>query len=97
MVGEVAVSMPAVTFGVQPATNEEKGALMVSTRLELVREAIQNCQSATAKVSRHRSDKDPAIKELADAVHFLSFGVQQIGLALSDEGRHNDLPGQRGK
>lgn len=68
---------------------------MVSTRLELVREAIQNCQSATAKVRQHRSHSDPAIKELADAIHFLSFGVQQIGLALSDEARHNDLPIQR--
>jgi hypothetical protein len=65
---------------------------MVSSRLELVHEAIQNCQSATAKVSRHRSHSDPAIKELADAIHFLSYGVQQIGLALSEEGRSNDLP-----
>ena len=65
---------------------------MLSTRLELVREGIQNCQSATEKVSRYRSHSDPVIKELANAIHFLSFGVQQIGLALSDEGRVNDLP-----
>lgn len=65
---------------------------MLSTRLELIQEAIQNCQSATAKVKRHRSHSDPAVKELADAIHFLSFGVQQIGLALSDQNRHNDLP-----
>ncbi len=65
---------------------------MLSSRLELVQEAIQNCQSATAKVGQLRSHRDPAVKELADAIHFLSFGVQQIGLALSDQGRTNDLP-----
>ncbi len=68
---------------------------MVSSRLDLVREGIQNCQSATAKVSGLRSHSDPAIKELANAIHFLSFGVQQIALAIADQGRHDDLPIQR--
>ncbi|BBZ65775.1 hypothetical protein MINS_12040 [Mycolicibacterium insubricum] len=67
----------------------------LSSRLDLVQEGIQNCQSATAKVSGLRSHGDPAIKELADAIHFLSFGVQQIGLALSDKGRDDNLPIQR--
>ncbi|GGL44308.1 hypothetical protein [Nocardia jinanensis] len=67
----------------------------LSTRLELVHEGIQNCKSATAKVSRLRSHNDPAVQELANAIHFLSFGVQQIGLALADQGRGDDLPVQR--
>lgn len=70
---------------------------MVSTRLELVGDAIQNCQAATAKVARLRSHGDPVVKELADAIHFLSFGAQQIALALSDENRANDLPVQRAR
>ena len=68
---------------------------MSSTRLELVREAIQNCQSATAKVRGLRGHHDPAVKELADAIHFLSYGAQQIALALSDKSRADDLPIQR--
>jgi hypothetical protein len=68
----------------------------LSSRLDLVREGIQNCQTATSKVSELRS-QDPVIKELASAIHFLSFGVQQIGLALADEGRSDDLPVQRVK
>lgn len=71
--------------------------MSLSSRLDLVQEGIQKCQTATAKVSRHRSHSDPAIKELANAIHFLSFGVQQIGLALADEGRHDNLPIQRVK
>ena len=63
-----------------------------SSRLELVREGIQNCQTASAKVRGLRSHCDPAVKEVADAIHFLAFAVQQIGLALSDEGRDDDLP-----
>jgi len=68
----------------------------LSSRLELVHEGIQNCQTATAKVKDLRSP-DPAVQELANAIHFLSFGVQQIGLALADEGRNDDLPVQRVK
>lgn len=72
--------------------------MALSTRLGLVREGIQNCQTATSKVARLRSHSDPAIKELANAVHFLSYGVQQIGLAISvDDGRQDDLPIQRPK
>ncbi|SKW48643.1 Uncharacterised protein [Mycobacteroides abscessus subsp. massiliense] len=69
----------------------------LSTRLGIALEGIKNCQSATTKVARLRSHSDPAIKELADAVHFLAFGVQQIGLAISEEGRQDDLPIQRPK
>ncbi|MDM2015318.1 MULTISPECIES: hypothetical protein [Mycobacteroides] len=69
--------------------------MALSTRLGIVLEGIQNCQTATTKVARLRSHSDPAIKELANAVHFLSYGVQQIGLALSEDGREDDLPIQR--
>jgi hypothetical protein len=71
--------------------------MLLSSRLELVHEGIQNCRSATGKVERLRLHNDPVTKELADAIHFLSFGVQQIGLALADEGRTDDLPSQRVK
>lgn len=67
----------------------------LSSRLDLVHEGIGNCQSATAKVADLRDHADPAVKELANAVHFLSYGVQQIGLAISDLGRADNLPIQR--
>ncbi|MFB7837742.1 hypothetical protein ACWIGW_44275 [Nocardia brasiliensis] len=69
----------------------------LSTRLELVKEGIQNCQAATVKAAKLQTHSDPAVKELANAIHFLSFGVQQIGLAIADEGRSDDLPIQRGR
>lgn len=69
----------------------------LSSRLDLVREGIQNCQSATAKVRGLRTHHDPVIQELANAIHFLSFGAQQIGLAIADEGRQDNLPIQRPK
>lgn len=58
-------------------------------------EGIHNCQTATEKVARLRTHTDPAVKELANAIHFLSYGVQQIGLAISDLGRADNLPIQR--
>jgi hypothetical protein len=67
------------------------------SRKDLVAEGIQNCQAATAKVSEIRNHQDPAIRELANAIHFLSFGTQQIALAISDESREDDLPIQRGR
>ncbi|MGB3602755.1 MAG: hypothetical protein WBA38_04285 [Gordonia sp. (in: high G+C Gram-positive bacteria)] len=70
---------------------------MQSTRRELVREGIQNCETASAKVARLRSHSDPAVKEIANAIHFLSFGVRQIGQALAEDGRIDDLPIQRAK
>lgn len=69
--------------------------MMLSSRLELVHEAIQKCQVATAKVEQLKTHSDPAIKELATAIHFLAFGVQQIGLALADNSRTDDLPIQK--
>lgn len=69
--------------------------MMLSSRLELVHEAIQKCQTATAKVEPLKTHSDPAVKELATAIHFLAFGVQQIGLALADNGRTDDLPIQK--
>lgn len=66
---------------------------MVSSRKSIILEGISNCQSATTKAIRARdSTNDPAIRELAEAIRFLSFGAQQIGLGLTDEGRIDDLP-----
>lgn len=65
---------------------------MTSTRRELILEGIANCQSATALAVPLKDHSDPQVAELAKAVHFLAFGAQQIGLALSDQGRTNDLP-----
>lgn len=71
--------------------------MALSSRLDLVHEGIGNCQAASAKVAGLRSHADPAVKELANAIHFLSFGVQQIGQALAEEGRADNLPIQRVK
>lgn len=69
-----------------------------SSRRELTLEAIGNLQAASARAVKLKDSNDPEIKSLAEAVHFLSFGAQQIALALSDEGRADDFPwitGQR--
>ncbi len=71
--------------------------MALSSRLELIQEGIQKCQTATAKAEPLKTHSDPAIKELATAIHFLAFGVQEIGLALADNGRTDDLPIQRGR
>lgn len=66
---------------------------MISSRRSIVLEGIENCKSATAKAIHARdSTTDPVIRELAEAVRFLSFGAQQIGLGIADEGRKDDLP-----
>ncbi|MCV7065640.1 hypothetical protein H7H51_07760 [Mycolicibacterium farcinogenes] len=70
---------------------------MSSSRLTLIREGIQKCRTATAKATPLKSHSDPAVRELANAIHYLAFGMQEIGLALSDESRVDDLPIQRGK
>lgn len=70
---------------------------MTSTRLDLVREGIQKCQTATAAAVKLKGHQDPAVQELAKALHFLAFGVQEIALAISDEGRLDNLPIQRPK
>lgn len=67
--------------------------MFLSSRKNTILEGIGNCQSATSKAIRVRdSTSDPALRELAEAIRFLSFGAQQIGLGLTDEGRHDDLP-----
>lgn len=65
------------------------------TRKQLILEGIQKAQTATAKLERLKSSTNPEVKELATAMHFLAFGMQEIALAISDEGRVNDLPIQR--
>lgn len=64
----------------------------MDTRKELILQGIDNCKSATARALPHKDSGDPAIRELAAAIHFLSYGAQQIGLALTDVSRVNDLP-----
>lgn len=66
---------------------------MTSSRKDIILEGIGNCKSATSKAIHARdSTNDPVLRELAEAVRFLSFGAQQIGLGLADEGRVDDLP-----
>ena len=65
------------------------------SRAELVAEGVQKCQTATAIAVKLKGHADPAVKELANAVHFLAFGVQEIGLALTEQGRTDDLAAQR--
>lgn len=67
--------------------------MFASSRKNVILEGIGNCQSAMSKAIRVRdSTNDPALRELAEAIRFLSFGAQQIGLGLTDEGRQDDLP-----
>lgn len=54
-------------------------------------EGIENMKRATEAAVRLKFSNDPEIAELAKAVHFLSYGAQQIGLALTDEGREKNL------
>ncbi|MBF4512013.1 hypothetical protein ITJ66_05875 [Plantibacter sp. VKM Ac-2885] len=65
---------------------------MTQSRLELIHAGIQKSQTATATAVRLKGHSDPAIRELAQALHHLAFGVQEIALALSDENRGDDLP-----
>jgi len=62
------------------------------SRKSLILEGIEKCKVATRKAVNLKSHEDPAIRELAEAVHFLAFGAQEIGLALTDPGRENNLP-----
>lgn len=68
---------------------------MTQSRLELIHAGIQKCQTATATAVHLKGYNDPAIRELAQALHNLAFGVQEIALALSDENRGDDLPIQK--
>ncbi|MGP5050209.1 hypothetical protein ACTXI9_01745 [Brachybacterium alimentarium] len=66
---------------------------MTSSRREIILEGIGNCKSATNKAIHARdSTTDPVLRELAEAIRFLSFGAQQIGHGLADHGRYDDLP-----
>ncbi len=64
---------------------------MSSSQRELVLEAIRNAQTATAKAVPLTDSSDPQVRELAIATHHLAFALQQIGLALTDEGRVRNL------
>jgi hypothetical protein len=65
------------------------------SRKQLALEGIAKCQTATAKLEPLKRHPDPAVSELASAMHFLAFGMQEIALALTDESRDDDLPIQR--
>lgn len=64
----------------------------MQSRRSLALEGIENCKTATAKATPLKNHPDPAVRELASAIHHLSFGAQQIGLAITDQARINDLP-----
>ena len=64
----------------------------LSSRRTLIIEGIEKCKRATELAMPLKDHADPAIAELARAIHFLSFGAQEIGLALTDRSRENDLP-----
>ena len=59
--------------------------MSLSSRRELVLEGIQNCQRATAIAVQLKGHQDPAVQQLAQAIHLAAFGAQQIGLALTDQ------------
>lgn len=68
----------------------------LSTRNELVIEALENMRYGTTIAAQLKQNASSGeVRELAEAVHFIGFGAQQIGLALSDAGRVNDLQLQR--
>ncbi|PZQ53186.1 MAG: hypothetical protein DI570_24255 [Phenylobacterium zucineum] len=62
------------------------------SRAEMIREGIGNCAAAATRAVNHKTHADPAIRDLAIALHFVAVGAQQIGLALIVIGRRNDLP-----
>lgn len=64
---------------------------MISSQRELVLEAIEKGRVATEKAVKVKSSADPEVQELAAAVHYLAYALQQIGLALTDEGREKNL------
>lgn len=64
---------------------------MLSSQRELVLEAIQKGQTATAKVVGLKTSPSPEVRELAEAVHQLAYALQRVGLALTDQGREKNL------
>jgi len=64
---------------------------MISSQRELVLEAIEKGKVATSKAVPLKSSPDPQVRELAAAVHQLAYALQQIGLALTDDGREKNL------
>lgn len=64
---------------------------MMSSQRELVLEAVQNAKVATSKSVPLKSSDSAEIRDLAIAVHHVSFALQQIGLALTDDGRERNL------
>ncbi|MCM3906874.1 MULTISPECIES: hypothetical protein [Trueperella] len=64
----------------------------LSTKREIALEGIENLQRATEiALSVEDRASSTEVRELARAIRFASFGAQQIGLALTDRARVNDL------
>jgi len=64
---------------------------MVASQRELILNAINNLQQATEIAKGLKASSNPEVAELAKAVHFASYGAQEIGRALTDQGRQKDL------
>ncbi|WP_311777813.1 hypothetical protein [Trueperella abortisuis] len=65
---------------------------MELTRRELVLEAIDKFETArTIAAQVQQRCEDPTVRELARAINFAAFGAAQLGVALSDPLRVNDL------
>lgn len=64
----------------------------LSTRREIALEGIENLKRATSIATNLKDyGSTQEIRDLAKALHFAAYGAQQIGLALTDRGRVNDL------
>ncbi|GAB2747808.1 hypothetical protein GCM10027039_01820 [Terrabacter koreensis] len=65
---------------------------MLTTK-EALDEARSNMAHGTTIAARLKESADsPEVRQLAEALHFIGFGAQQIALALTEPGRVNDLP-----
>lgn len=66
----------------------------MESRKKLIELGRENCANGVNLAVKHKNHPDPAIKELAEALHLIGYGAQQIALALTEAHRINDLPGQ---
>lgn len=57
----------------------------MQTRREALEEARANIATGTSKAAElKRNAQSAEVRELAEAVHFIGFGAQQVALALTD-------------
>lgn len=63
------------------------------TAKQALEEARSNMAHGTTIAAQLKdSAQSDEVRQLAEAVHFIGFGAQQIVLALTESGRVNDLP-----